>query len=512
MKAPSLTLFMLALGAILLSFLWQSHYGLNIADEGFLWYGAQRVMVGEVPIRDFMAYDPGRYYWSAALMTLWGNNGIIALRGAIAVFQLMGLFVGLMLLRHSASKQSLLFWTLAAVTLLVWMFPRHKLFDVSLSIALVAALAFLIQRPSIRRYFLTGVFLGLVAVFGRNHGMYGLLGSLCVTAYLTPWRKGAVRILKAWLAGALGVVTGYLPIWIAIALIPGFASAFWDSIRFLFEIKGTNLPLPVPWPWLVPFDQGLTLEMMRGLLIGLFFIAVLAFGVLGIAWVVWQRLRDRPVSPVLVASVFLALPYAHFAYSRADVSHLAQGIFPFLIGSLNLLARQPQKTKRLLTALLCCASLWVMIPTDPRWQCHTSQQCVAVKVSGGTLRLSPGIASDLALLNQLDQQFSSRDRTFIAAPLWPGAYAALGRKAPMWEIFPLFPRSENFERAEIERMKAADPAFAIVLDVPLDGRDELRFRNTHPLTDQYIRNQFQPLTGYTQNPAYQLYKSKQSAP
>lgn len=501
---------LLAAGIVLALFLWQGHQHFELWDEGFLWYGAQRVMVGEVPIRDFMAYDPGRYYWSAAFMGLWGDNGIMALRGAVAIFHAIGLFIGLGLLSHSTIKPNRLLWLLAAITLVVWMFPWYKLFDISGSIALVGALSFLVKQPSAGRYFFTGLFVGIIAVFGRNHGVYGVAGSLGVMAYLAVRHENGLGLAKTFAIWAAGVVIGYLPILIMVAVVPGFAVAFWESIRFLFEINATNLPKPMPWPWLVSLGKVPPLTAARDMLLGIFFIAIVVFGVLGIGWVIRQRLQKKPVSPVVVASAFLALPYAHYAYSRADVIHLALGIFPFLIGSFVLLASQPVKIKWPCAVLLCGASLLLMVPLHPGWQCYARHQCVEADVAGSKLKVSPDMAVALEMLKKVDDQFAHGDRTFIVTPFWPGAYAVLKRRSPMWEIYALFPRTEAFEHAEIERIKAANPGFAIIIDAPLDEREELRFRNTHPLVNKYIREHFGRLDGFTPDPPYQLYIGKQT--
>ena len=491
-------------------FMWQGNKGFNLWDEGFLWYGVQRVMLGEVPIRDFMAYDPGRYYWSAELMSLWGDNGIMALRGAVAIFQTMGLFVGLLMIARTVKKQSLFYLLLSAMTLAVWMFPRHKLFDISLSILLIGVLTFQLQNPTSRRYFFAGLCVGLIAIFGRNHGMYAVAGSLGVMLWLSIKRTEGPGLLKGFALWACGVAAGFTPILFMALLVPGFATAFLDSIRFLFEVKATNLPLPIPWPWLVNFNTVPLGESIRGVLVGLFFIATIIFGVLSIVWVLWQKFQNKHVSPALVAASFLALPYAHYAYSRADVGHLAQGIFPLLVGCLVLLATQPAKIKWPLALMLCTASLWVSHVFHPGWQCHISKQCVNIEISGNNLQVDPGTASDIGLLRDLSNQYAPEGQSFIATPSWPGAYALLERKSPMWEIYALFPRSQAFEQAEIERIKIAKPGFALVFDLPLDGHDELRFRNTHPLIHQYILDNFQLLPN-SPNPAYQIYKAKGGA-
>ncbi|MGO9605593.1 MAG: hypothetical protein ACLQAT_19765 [Candidatus Binataceae bacterium] len=502
-------IFLLAAATTFSVFLWQGHRGFSLSDEGFLWYGAKRVLLGEVPIRDFMAYDPGRYYWSAAFMQFWGNDGIVSLWGAVGVFQALGLFAGLLLVAHGSAKPRPLFILLAALILTLWMFPRHKIFDSSLSIFLVAALSFLIERPGGRRYFLAGFVVGLAAVFGRNHGMYGLAGSMGVIAYLAWRRQGGLRLTGALAAWAAGVVIGYLPVLLMLAAVPGFAGAFWDSIRYLFEFKRTNLPLPVPWPWLVPFGSVPVFGAVRGVLIGLLFIAIVIYGAAGTIAAVLRKLRKRPLEPIAAATAFMALPYAHYAYSRADPNHLALGMFPFILGVLTWLANRTPRIKWPVAGLLCAVSLGIMLPLNPGWRCRVNRSCVPVNVAGDRLATDPGTAQDLALLRNLDAAFAGGNRSFIATPFWPGAYAALGRRSPLWEIYALLPRSVAFQQAEIARIKTADPGFVVVVDFPLDGRDELRFHDTHPLIDQYIRDHFVPLTGYTQDPHYRLYKSGQ---
>ena len=511
-KSTLLSLTLLAFSIVVTGslFIWQGSKGFNLWDEGFLWYGAQRVVAGEVPIRDFMAYDPGRYYWSAALMALLKNDGILSLRAAVAVFQALGLFAGLSLIARSItirSRDNLLYLLISALTLVAWMFPRHKLFDISLSIFLLGLLTALVRNPSARRYFLVGFGIGLVAVFGRNHGLYGMVSSFGVMVWLAIRRNGNPDFIRGFFLCSAGATVGFAPVLLAALFVPGFAAAFGESVRFPFEQKATNLPVPVPWPWTVDVDLLPMGDAVRGVLVGVFFIGILVFASMAVVWVMLQKFKGKPVPPALVAAAFMALPYAHFAYSRADVGHLAQSIFPLLVGSLVLLSNQEALIKWPLALGLCAASLWVMHQFHPGWQCRSGSHCVGVQISGSRLEVDPKTANDIVLLRRLAERHAANGRNFIAAPFWPGAYPLLNRKSPMWEIYALFPRPEAFERKEIARIQAAKPGFALILDVPLDRRDELRFRNTHPLTHQYILDHFDPLPN-SPNPAYKIYKAR----
>jgi hypothetical protein len=502
-----LTVLALSALAVFLLFVWQGTKGLNLGDEGFLWYGAQRVLEGEVPIRDFQSYDPGRYYWSASLMGLLNGSGIMNLRVAVAIFQVLGLFAALMLLARSNKKYNWLFLFVSTGILLAWMFPRHKLFDISISILLVTALTFLLENPSVRRQFVTGLCIGFVAVFGRNHGVYGIVGYAGVMIWLCLDRDFRWRFTEHALSFGVGIIVGFLPIVLLCMIYPGFFQAFWESILYLFDVNATNLTLPIPWPWQVDFDAQGTLEAWRAVLVGLAFIALVLFSASSIIWVFVRKFCNKPVSSVLVAAAFLSLPYAHYAYSRADVPHLGQAIFPLLIGVLVMSAERSTFVKWSLMLVLSGVSLFIMLPVHPAWQCEFRVECRVVKVSGSSLEVDYGTAESVEHLQKLEQNHAPIGRAFYVTPLWPAAYAILERRSPTWEIYSLLPRSHEFQQEEIDRLREVSLGFALIIDAPLDGREDLRFKNNRATIYQYFEENFERVPNQ-QRSFYDLYKSK----
>ena len=424
------------------------------------------------------------------------------------LFQWLSLTAALFLLRREGTRDHFV-WLLAALTLTVWMFPRHKLFDIGVALFLITSLTLLVVRPQPYRYFLAGFTVGLAAVFGRNHGLYGAVSLAAIMVFL--WAFSHPRSLRSGLKdfaiAAAGVIAGYLPVLVMLLFVPGFAQAFWSSILFLFEIKATNLALPVPWPWHVNFSQP-PMGVLRDVLLGLFFVGLAVFSILAPLVLLIRGIRGHPISPLHLTAAFLSLPYAHFAFSRADASHLAQGIFPALIGILAIIAIAPVKIRRACAIALCGASLVLMLPRHPLWQCRIAGDCVTASVAGDPLLMPPGTAAILAFLTKLKDNSGPSPEPILVLPFWPGANAILEQKAPVWGIYALFPRTDTFQRAEIARIEQASPYYAVILDHALDGREDLRFRNTNPLIQQYISENFKPLKGNPNWPHIQLYEAR----
>ena len=503
-------IFAISLSLVILNFLWQGHDGFNLWDEGYLWYGARQINTGEIPLRDFMAYDPGRYYWSAAFLALGHDDGIITLRLSVAVFQVLGLWAGLWTIANCLKwrkSQQFIFLYIAAVTLMAWMYPRHKIFDISISMITVGVLMYMLNRPNRGRCFAAGLAVGFAAVFGRNHGVYGALASILAITWLSAAEWSAHEIYQRLTAWAAGVIVGFLPVLLMCLIVPGYMAAFLESILFMLQQGNTNLPLPVPWPWTVGWGTAGALIETRWFLIGLCFIALILFGAASLIWVFRARLKGLKVQPPLVAVACAALPYSHYAFARADVGHLAQGIYPLLLGVFLIAAALRKSVASIAIAALATGmSMFILAAWQPGWLARTQTGWEKVDVGQAHLRVDPSTAEAVKLLRRLTAEYAPNGRSVLVLPFWPGAYPLLNRHAPVWEIYALSPRSEDFQRQEIERIRNANPGFVLVFDMAMDGREELRFSNSHKLINEYIIQNFVQ-TNSSPDPAYKIYKA-----
>jgi dolichol-phosphate mannosyltransferase len=109
-----------------------------------------------------------------------------------------------------------------------------------------------------------------------------------------------------------------------------------------------------------------------------------------------------------------------------------------------------------------------------------------VQVLGDTLYVEPHAADVLSLLRAQVDAHARDGQSFLAAPYWPGAYAVERRRSPVWEIYQLFPATEERQRREIARLREADIGFSMFSLFRADARPDLGFVSTHPLIVAYL--------------------------
>jgi len=502
-----LIIILVAFGAVLASFILQGNIGISLADEGFLWYGAWRTSLGDIHVRDFMAYDPGRYYWSALWMKMFGE-GIMSLRISIALFQAMGLACGLLALSRIIKSRLLL--SLATLPLLLWMFPRHKLFEPAISMVLVYYAVLLFERPTLARHFIAGIFVGLAAFFGKNHGFYSFVSFLLIIIYVHFKISGdnAPKKLSAWGAG---IILGFSPMIIMMIIVPGFLQSYWESITVLFSLGGTNITLPVPWPWLVKLSSGSLINGIKQLLTGFLFLLIPLYFVGVIIYLLAADSRKLIRNPLFAVSAFIGTAYMHHAFSRADISHLAQGIHPFLLGIMALpvigMKFRRQVTVVLFLFGLSLFSIGVGSPLYLRL-IQKPAKYVEIDIRGDKLWTDPNTAGVIRTVERINSELLGPGEQFLVAPHLPAIYPLLRRKAPLWETYFLFPRPLDQQEAMVSQLKAQNTTLVLLGDIPLDGRDDLRFRNTHRLLWQYINEHFAEVNWEGLPANYRLFRLK----
>lgn len=231
-----------------LAWLWQYiqiPYGFSLQDDFWLWYGVQRLAAGEVPIRDFQSYDAGRYLLT--IMLSFGQDTLYGVRIAQASIGAAVVAAGIWLLLQRKSDLSIVLVILSAAVLSLWLFPRHKYYDIAISVVNVLFVWHLLTKQTRTLRLIIGSMVVLSLLINRNHAIYLVLVlglwivAQCVilpsTQRLT-WRQ-FIEILLGGMVAVAGV-------FLTATLIPGYVDAYYrHNILIFLEAGTTNLALPI---------------------------------------------------------------------------------------------------------------------------------------------------------------------------------------------------------------------------------------------------------------------------
>jgi hypothetical protein len=488
---------LVAVLTIMLAFALQAHVGLAPQEEGYLWYGVDALSRGEWPMRDFRAYDPGRYLWCAALSPLFGG-GLIGTRAACACFGAIGICAGLLVVRSALPSRA---WLVAAAAVLVpWAFPHWRPFEWGTSLVLTYAALKLFEVPSARRSFLFGVTTGLAAFFGRNHGLYAVLAFVLVNVIVLvarqsdPARTNLARRALAWIGGTF---VGYLPMLALIAFVPGFAKAFVDSVLFFVGRSGLNIAYPATWPWTIDFERLHGIELAAAIALSAFFLLYVV-GYLTLGHVAFRgRLGHVARHPALVGALCVGLPYVHHVAERSDIHHVAESIHPLLVGVLALLALALRRTWALAAAFaaLIAASLLAIGTEQPlgrRWLARgTPREFAELEIGGAHLRVDGVVARRIDTVRRaIRAHVPDGDELLLSTKLLP-LYPDLDRASPVWDIYP----SWTADDAHQERMQAelGPVRWVFLQDVAVGGDEERRLASTYPRVWETLQREFERL-------------------
>jgi hypothetical protein len=480
----------------LIVFASQWRYGFLWSDEGWLWYISQRTALGEVPLRDFFSYDPGRYYWSALIFKLAGDNGLYQQILADYLFAIIGLAVAYFVMIRAGLVRS---WRIPILLLLgvVIGFPRHKIYEQTLSLICVGVIAFVFKGPQkLKRWFVLGVATGLAAFFGRNSGIFFGLAAIIAFVLLSLRREGP-SIGRA--VGALcgGVLVGYSPILIMLVAVPGFNAAFFQSL-LLTPKWAWSLKIPFPWHVHVKGLYGMDLVQARA-------VSWLCLAVpFTYAASLWRAVRRNAILDsaewLAVAASTAGSGFLVHAFYTADFFHIAEGVVPFVIAAGALSAHLWRDGSRTSLALffgmgfLVVASWFPMEPLVQHLRAEANAPAKVTQISIGGRQFEVP-AEQAEIMNTVATAFrdcSLHDGGFLAAPYYPGLYAFLNTRAPLWDTYFLWLRSDQTQQENIDALQRSGTALILInSQFALNGRESLELVHTNPKLVGYIETHYQ---------------------
>lgn len=381
--------------------------GLSLYDEGLAVYGANRILNGDLPYRDFWTiYPPGQFYILAVLFKLFGPTIIVERIFTVIVKALISIFLYLIIERVAQWWLGLIPW------LLITFWFAGKSYGSPIPTALLftvlscLSLAEFFHKHSKKWLLLTGVFTGITACFRHDLGTYTFIAESAliiafqytnVTNYNNPMRKLS-KTMRSYYLFLLGVIAVMLPIGIFFISTVNAREMFSNLIVFpatvLPEYRALPYPPPCPNPLSIMNGELTIRDFIRETSGAFpFYLPIVIFIMTGLKLIHLVRIKHsfRPPDWVLILMFLLVLFFFNQARVRSDVVHLTPMMIPTVIMLpllLFVLSKQAYgKWNRLLRYVLFATLIMVSL-----WFTRRLTHLIQYK-----LRLSPSIANMVPL-------------------------------------------------------------------------------------------------------------------
>jgi hypothetical protein len=459
--------------------------GIDWRDEGLLAYGSERVMLGEVPHRDFVSLQPPLSFYAVAALFKIGGTSLFTLRLlGLSIFLLLPLLI-YGVARSLGSTPVLSFAAAAPACVLGLPYTLFVPLAVWQGIAASFAAVFFFTRATLsaRRWLalVAGLFTACALFLRHDQAAYTMVAILALVLALSfasdPVRKGKLRrALLFLLAGIAIIAIPALIIWCQIGALP---EMFQQLVVFPLATYRKTSALPFP-----KITAGKTAVETAVVLLFYLPVFVQIVTALYLAQSIVRRRFGRREAILAFLLVWSALFFLQVMV-RSDQTHLLITLPPlFLLAAFAWSIVQEtivkhRKTRIALSAVLAIAVasyLWVlhsvMLPDVTRAQDQLSLERGGVRVAGASVITN--------FVHKLQNDVPPT-RSILALPYQPMFYFLCERRNPTrWNY--LWPGDQTAQdHARFIEESERDPPARILLS------EQRELAESAPAILEYVR-------------------------
>lgn len=303
------------------------NYGISFGDEGFLVDGAERVLRGQLPGSDFMAYPPGRYFLLALLFKLFEVNLWVSRFMEISFLLINGILMFYIGTRLMPPRMALI----SSFVLMTFPGPWHKVF---FTFGLLLPLMFLfrfLEKRTTERVLILGVVTGIGFILNIISALFSLLTIVIILFFDHIWKDGKfffnkqtflslVKNLLLFSLGLLSVTTPILLFYLSKSALGRLLFSLKEAYRFDNAFETTNFfPRPSLLKAITKFHIG-SLENL------FFYFAILLYLYIFREVFMHLFLQKRKGFPFLLPVLISGCLSLSYAYSFFEKGHFLQSV------------------------------------------------------------------------------------------------------------------------------------------------------------------------------------------